>query len=69
MNDTTKLEDESIRYASQMAGEYLDTLRTTDLSRFTKEQWDTLLKIICLNYDTYKMSNTLSTDMFQKGEK
>lgn len=68
MNDTTPLEEEAILFASRMAGEYLDSLRTTDLSRFTPEQWDKLLKVICLNYDTFKMSNTLSTVMFQKGE-
>ena len=43
-------EEAAFNYASDMAGEYLSTLPNTDLSKFTPEQWRTLISVIALNF-------------------
>lgn len=44
--DKTKAEEEALLYAGQMAGEHIETLPTTDMARWTMEQWTTHIETV-----------------------
>jgi len=44
MIDASKTELEAILHAGQMAGEFLDSLRITDLSKMTQAQYNTFIR-------------------------
>ena len=39
-----------MEHASDMAGEYLESLPSTDLVSFTPDAWQTLIEVICGAY-------------------
>ena len=39
-----------MEHASDMAGEYLESLPSTDLASFTPDAWQTLIEVICGAY-------------------
>lgn len=39
-----------MQHASDMAGEYLDSLPSTDLAAFSQDAWQTLIEVICGAY-------------------
>lgn len=39
-----------MEHASDMAGEYLESLPSTDLAAFTPDAWQTLIEVICGAY-------------------
>ena len=44
MIDASKTELQAILHAGQMAGEFLDSLKITDLSRMTQAQYNTFIR-------------------------
>lgn len=48
--DKTAAEEAALEAASDRAGEYLDTLPSTDLARMTGEQWKTLVEVIVAGF-------------------
>ena len=50
MIDATKTELYAILHAGQMAGEFLDSLKITDLSRMTQDQYNTFIRCVVSAY-------------------
>lgn len=50
MIDPTDAEKESMEHAGDMAGEYLESLRKTDLAKLSSDEWQTLIQVICTAY-------------------
>lgn len=50
MNDLLPHQNESLIFAGQMAGEYLEEIGISDLARLSEDQYSQLLKIIVLNF-------------------
>lgn len=50
MIDASKTELEAILHAGQMAGEFLDSLKITDLSRMTQAQYNTFIRCVVSAY-------------------
>lgn len=46
MTNLTDLEKTKLANASNLAGEYIDSIGKTDLAVFTKEEWKTLIEVI-----------------------
>lgn len=47
MIDPTEQEKAAVEHAGQMAGEYLDSIRKTDLAKLSHEEWDTFCRVMC----------------------
>jgi hypothetical protein len=43
-------EKPAILYGGQMGGEYLDSIRKTDLATLNETEWQTFLECVCHNY-------------------
>lgn len=50
MPDPDPQEIAAMQHASDMAGEYLDSLPSTDLAAFSQDAWQTLIEVICGAY-------------------
>jgi hypothetical protein len=50
MPDPDPQEIAAMEHASDMAGEYLESLPSTDLAAFTPDAWQTLIEVICGAY-------------------
>lgn len=50
MIDPTPNECAALAYASEMGGEYLDSLGLTDLAQLSPDQWQTFLRCIIGGY-------------------
>lgn len=48
--DLQEWELEAINYGGQMGGEYLDSIKKTDLATLTTTEWQTFLETITINY-------------------
>lgn len=45
-------------HASDMAGEYLDSINKTSLSELSRDEWMTLIDVITKNYELEKIKLT-----------
>jgi hypothetical protein len=50
MIDPSDIELIAMHRAGGLAGEYLDSLKTTDLASFSKDEWETLIQTVCGGY-------------------
>jgi len=50
MIDPTPNEQAAMLHGAKMAGEYLDSLRRTDLAQLSIEEWHTLVEVIVTGY-------------------
>lgn len=50
MNDLEDWEIAALDYASEMAGQYIEELQESDLSQLSGHEWQTLIKVIAINY-------------------
>lgn len=50
MNDLEDYELAALDYASEMAGEYIEELQETDLSKLSAREWKNLIAVIVVNY-------------------
>jgi hypothetical protein len=50
MIDPLPSEIEAMSYAGEQAGEYLESLGKTDLSKMSVEEWSTLINVVCSSY-------------------
>lgn len=50
MVDPTETEIAAMRYASDMAGEYLESLEKTDLATMTEDEWMNLMEVIITGF-------------------
>ena len=50
MVDPTEHEREAMLFASQQAGEFLDTLPSTDLAAMDEATWLALIEIVCSSF-------------------
>lgn len=50
MNDLEDYELAALDYASEMAGQYIEELQESDLSKLSGAEWQTLIKVIAINY-------------------
>jgi len=50
MIDPTPNEIAALEHGGRMGGEYLDSLRCTDLARLTVDQWRTFIDIVVTGY-------------------
>lgn len=50
MIDPTPNERAAMAHGGAMAGEYLDSLRKTDLAQFSTEEWLILMEVIITGY-------------------
>lgn len=50
MVDPDEHECVALEFASQMGGEYLESIGVTDLSRVTADQWQSLVECIVTGY-------------------
>ncbi len=50
MIDATKTEFDAILHAGQMGGEFLDSLKITDLSHMTQAQYNTFIRCVVSAY-------------------
>jgi flagellar biosynthesis regulator FlaF len=48
--DKTKHEEAALKAASQAGGEYADSLHSTDMARWTAQQWATFIETICTEF-------------------
>lgn len=46
MIDKTKHEEVALEAASDLAGEYIETLPTTDMAGWTHEQWSAFIEVV-----------------------
>lgn len=53
-------ENESAHNAGRMGGEYLESIGIFDLSKLSKDQWNTFLECVCLAYETEKVKLSLN---------
>ncbi len=44
--DKTEAEKKALEHAGQMAGEHIETLPSTDMARWTMEQWETHIETV-----------------------
>lgn len=56
VTDKNEHEVAAIEHASDMAGEFLESLRKTDLAKLTREEWLTLLDVIVTGYQDKMIS-------------
>ena len=61
MIDPDEHEAKALDYASEMGGEYLESIGVTDLATVTAEQWATLVACIVTGYGD-KLRELLSND-------
>lgn len=59
--DKTPFESEALSHASDMAGEYIESLHSTDMARWTREQWMGLIEVIVAGFGE-KMSDLAKTE-------
>lgn len=52
--DSELIIQQANEYASDMAGEYLNELKKTDLAELTRDEWMELINIITKNYISKK---------------
>lgn len=52
MNDLLDWELPAIDFASDCAGEYLESINETNLELLTSVEWQTLIALICINFMT-----------------
>lgn len=50
MPDPDPNEIAAMQHASDMAGDYLDSLPSTDLASFSQDEWQTLIEVVCGAY-------------------
>lgn len=50
MTDPDPHEIAAMEHASDMAGEYLESLKSTDLATFSEDEWKTLIEVVCGAY-------------------
>lgn len=50
MVDPNEHELAAMAAASDAAGEYIESLRQTDMARWTAEQWQQFIEVVCGNY-------------------
>jgi len=50
MIDPTKNELRALENASQMAGQYLEWLKKTDMAEFNQQEWSDLVEVIVTGY-------------------
>lgn len=48
--DIDDYERTAMVYAGQMAGEYLDSIKKSDLATLTTGEWATFLEVVCINF-------------------
>lgn len=48
--DPTPYEQAAMEHAGNMAGEYLDSLKKTDLAKLSTEEWATFINVVCTGY-------------------
>jgi hypothetical protein len=53
MIDPTRHERAALLHGAEMAGEYLESLGTTDLGQLSVEDWHTLIEVIVTGYGDY----------------
>lgn len=58
MVDPDEHEQAALEFASQMGGEYLESVGVTDLAQITAEQWLTLVECIVTGYQDNLMEAT-----------
>jgi hypothetical protein len=60
--DPNDIELIAMQRAGNLAGEYLDTLKSTDLAAFSAEQWNSLIQTVCMGYVTSLVELRLDAD-------
>ena len=66
MIDPDDDEQAALEFASQMAGEYVESLGVTDLAAFTGEQWAALIECAVTGYQD-KLAEVLSSGAVGNG--
>lgn len=51
------------KYASDMVGEYIDSLGKTDLAEYSLKEWQTLIDVITKNYHEKYIDNVNDDDI------
>lgn len=52
MIDPTKTEIEAMQEGARMGGEYLDSIKKTDLATMSYQEWMTFIEVICTGFTT-----------------
>lgn len=59
--DKTKHEVAALEAASEAAGEFIDSLPTSDMSRWTVQQWQQFIEVVVSGF-THKMGELAATE-------
>lgn len=53
--DIQDWEKDAAHNAGRVGGEYLESVGVFDISKLTKEQWETFLECVCMAYEVEKV--------------
>jgi hypothetical protein len=62
MRDATPNEKDAMQKAGNMGGEYLDSIKKTDLATLTSDEWTCFVECVCTGY-TDAMRELRAKDM------